>query len=88
MYLGYKEIRLLGYDYSLFASKIERHFYDKQGEEHEIGFCLRDMLYRYVFTTHISYEIDRYAREHEVKIINMTSASLLDAYEMDINSKY
>lgn len=88
IYQGYKEIRLLGFDYSLFASRIERHVYDKEGENHVLNVNLRDMLYRYVFTTHILYEFDIYAREHGVKIINMTSESLLDAFEIDPNSKY
>ena len=88
IYLGYKEIRLVGFDYSLFASRIERHVYDKEGEEHDIGCSQRDMLYRYVFTSHILYEVDAYAKAHGVKIINMTSESLSDAFEMDKDSKY
>lgn len=88
IYLGYKEIKLLGFDYSLFASRIERHVYDKEGENHVLNVNLRDMLYRYVFTTHILYEFETYAREHGITIINMTSASLLDAFEFDKNSKY
>lgn len=88
IYLGYKEIRLLGFDYSLFASRIERHVYDKEGEDHVLAVNLRDMLYRYVFTTHILYEFELYAREHDIRIINMTSASLLDAFEFDKESKY
>ena len=88
IYLGYKEIRLVGFDYSLFASRIERHVYDKEGENHILAVNQRDMLYRYVFTTHILYEFEIYAREHGIRIINMTSASLLDAFEFDKDSKY
>lgn len=88
LYLGYKEIRLVGLDYSLFASRIERHVYDKEGEEHIINANLRDMLYRYVITTHILYEIEQYAREHKCRIVNMTGASLLDAFDFDSNTPY
>ena len=79
---------MLGFDYSLFASRIERHVYDKEGEDYVLAVNLRDMLYRYVFTTHILYEFELYAREHDIRIINMTSASLLDAFEFDKESKY
>lgn len=88
IYVGYKEICLLGCDYSLFASRYITHVYDKDGVKIERPFLLRDMLYKYTFTTHIHYEIAKYAQEHGIKVINMTSASLLDAYEMDLNSKY
>jgi hypothetical protein len=88
IYLGYKEICLLGCDYSLFASRYLSHAYDKEGIKIPCQIVLRDMLYKYTFTTHIHYEIARYAKENGIKIINMTSESLLDAYEIDINSKY
>lgn len=88
IYLGYKEIFLLGCDYSLFASRYLTHVYDKDGAKIPCHVILRDMLYKYTFTTHIHYEIAKYAKEHGIKIINMTSESLLDAYEMDPNSIY
>lgn len=88
VYLGYKEIYLIGCDYSLFASRYLTHAYDKDGVKTECPFLLRDMLYKYTFTTHIHYEMARYAKEHQIKIVNLTTESLLDAYEMDFNSKY
>lgn len=88
IYLGYKEIRLLGCDYSLFASRFMSHMYDKDGQKVPCPIKLRDMLYKYAFTTHIHYEIAKYAEKMDVKIINMTSETLLDAYEIDENSKY
>lgn len=88
IYLGYKEIRLLGCDYSLFATKFQQHVYDKDGTKAGFSTRLRDRLYKYSFTTHIHYEIAQYAKEHGVKVVNMTSDSLLDAYEIDPNSPY
>ena len=88
IYLGYKEVRLLGCDYSLFASRYLTHVYDKEGVKVKNSFLLRDMLYKYSFTTHIHYEIAKYAEEHGVKVVNMTTESLLDAYEIDSNSPY
>lgn len=88
LYLGYKEIRLLGCDYSLFASRFITHMYDKDGQKVACPFKLRDMLYKYTFTTHIHYELAEYAEKLGVKIINMTSETLLDAYEIDENSNY
>lgn len=88
LFLGYKEIRLLGCDYSLFASRFITHMYDKDGQNVPCPFKLRDMLYKYTFTTHIHYELAKYAEKTGVKIINMTSETLLDAYEIDENSRY
>lgn len=88
VYLGYKEICLIGCDYSLFASKYMTHAYDNDGAKVVCPIKLGEMLYKYSFTTHIHYEMAQYAYEHGIKIINMTRESLLDAYDMDPNSKY
>lgn len=88
IFLEYKEIKLLGCDYSLFASRYLSHMYDKEGQKVKCPFKLRDMLYKYTFTTHIHYELAKYAAAKGISIINMTSETLLDAYEIDENSKY
>ena len=82
IYLGYKEIRLLGCDYSIFATSA--HFYSQIQERPN----LREMLYKYCYTTEVHYEIAKYANRHGVRIINMTKETLLDAYDIDINSPY
>lgn len=82
MYLGYKEIRLLGLDYSVFANN--PHFYAVP-QSHD---SLKSMLFKYCFSTHVHYEVARYAKEHDIRIINMTKDTLLDAYEIDLNSPY
>ena len=88
IYLGYKEIRLLGCDYSLFASRFLTHMYDKEGQKVKCPFKLRDMLYKYTFTTHIHYELAKHAAAKGISIINMTRETLLDAYEIDEKSIY
>ncbi len=82
IYLGYKEIRLLGCDFSVFAQNA--HFYSNV-QSHA---SLRKMLFKYCFTTEVHYEIEKYAKEHGIKIINMTKETLLDAYEIDKDSQY
>lgn len=82
IYLGYTDIRLLGCDYSVFAN--DAHFYPQIQERVR----LREMLYRYCFTTEAHYEIEKYAEATGVKITNMTRATLLDAYPIDENSPY
>ena len=82
MYLGYKEIRLLGCDYSVFVKNA--HFYSTAQIHPE----LRKGLFKYCFTTQVHYEIAKYAKKNGIRIINMTSETLLDAYEIDPESKY
>ena len=88
IWLGYKKIYLIGCDYSLFASRYISHAYDKDGCKVLCPFKLRDMLFKYSFTTHIHYEIAKYAAQKGVSIINLTSETLLDAYEIDPKSRY
>lgn len=88
IYLGYKEIYLLGCDYSLFASRYLQHAYDKNGEKVACPVPLRDMLFKYSITTEIHYEIAKYAEKMGVKVVNLTKETVLDAYEVDENSPY
>lgn len=82
IYLGYDEIRLLGCDYSVFATNA--HFYAQQQSHPK----LQEMLYKYCYTTEVHYEIAKLAKAKNVKIINMTKETLLDAYTIDDNSPY
>ena len=88
LYLEYKKIYLIGCDYSLFASRYLTHVYDKEDIKTECPFRLRDMLFKYSFTTHIHYEIAEYAKKENICITNLTTESLLDAYDIDSNSKF
>ena len=88
IFAGYKKIYLLGCDYSLFATQFMKHMYDKENTNVKFQSRLRDRLFKYSITTHIHYEISQYAIAHNVEIKNLTSSSLLDAYEIDFNSPY
>lgn len=88
IYLGYKEVYLLGCDYSLFASRYIQHAYDKNGEKVASPIPLRDMLFKYSITTEIHYQIAKYAEKMGVKVVNLTKDTVLDAYEVDENSPY
>ena len=88
IWLGYKEIYLLGCDYSLFASRYISHVYDKDGQKVPCPFRLRDMLFKYSITTHIHYEIAKYAQRKGIKVVNLTKNTLLDAYDIDEESRF
>lgn len=82
IYLGYTDIRLLGCDYSVFATNA--HFYSNTQNRPK----LRDMLYKYCYSTEVHYEIAKYAQKNGIMITNMTKETLLDAYPIDEFSNY
>lgn len=82
IYAGYTDIKLVGCDYSVFATNA--HFY-AQVQKHT---KLRDMLYKYCYTTQVHYEIAEYAQKKGIRIINMTKDTLLDAYPIDDKSQF
>lgn len=81
IYLGFKEIYLLGCDYNSFAHLQDVHCYNDSDEiierENRLGFLLKF----YAITTEIHYLIAKLAKQRGVKIINATPNSLLDAYQ-------
>ncbi|MEL7648004.1 MAG: hypothetical protein AAGU76_07915 [Sedimentibacter sp.] len=82
LYMGYKEIILLGCDYNTFATQKPIHCY---GEEDSRKISLSYELFCYSFVSDTHYELDKYAKRHNVRIINATPGSLIDAYERDDN---
>lgn len=87
IYMGFKEIYLLGCDYNSFATEIDEHCYDDEDEQYEINNRLGMLLSFYARATEIHYLIRKYADRNGVKIINLTSGSLLDSYEKSTLSK-
>jgi hypothetical protein len=81
VYMGFKEINLLGCDYTAFCKKGRGHAYDDTQELAGIDYNLAFYLKYYWLTTEIHYLIQRYARHRDVRILNLTPGSLLDAYE-------
>lgn len=82
IYMGFKEIYLLGCDYNLFCSRIGTHCYDDQEEINELPkYNLSFYLKYYHLTTEFHYMIASLARQKKLKIVNLSESSLLDAYQ-------
>lgn len=78
--MGFKEIYLLGCDYNSFATINAEHCYNDEDEKDYNTENLAFYLKFYALTTRIHYLIAKYATRKKVKIVNITSGSLLDAY--------
>lgn len=81
MFMGFKQIYLLGCDYNLFCSPLNNHCYDDSSEgetygENSLAFYLK----YYALTTEIHYQINRAAKATGSCVVNLTPGSLLDAY--------
>ncbi len=79
IYLGYKEIYLLGCDYNAFCTNGIGHCYD-DSELKEKKINLAYFLKFYHLTTEFHYLLAKRAKDLDVRIINITEGSLLDAY--------
>lgn len=80
IYMGFKEIYLLGCDYNSFASQKLEHFYDDNSihsREMTLGFELK----YYAMVTYHHYALNKYANDNGLCIYNITPNSLLDAYK-------
>ena len=79
MYMGYKEIILLGCDFNSFASRKMTHSY---GDE-ERFLRMDQELFAYSFVANSHMKLSRYASDKGINIINATYNSLIDAYQYD-----
>ena len=80
IYMGFKEINLLGCDYNAFCKLGKGHAYDDKSEVSQSSYNLAFYLKYYWIGTEIHYKIFEHAEINGVKIFNMTPGSLLDAY--------
>ena len=80
MYMGFKEIYLLGCDYSAFCSYGHGHCYDDEEEMGSVSYNLAFYLKYYHITTEFHYLIAKLAKKHGIQVVNLTDVSLLDAY--------
>jgi hypothetical protein len=90
IYMGFKEIYLLGCDYSSFVAQENNHCYDDVEEvqscktsfkeQYKTSCNLGFYLKAYANITRIHYLIAMFAKKNNIKIINITPNSLLDAY--------
>jgi hypothetical protein len=80
MYMGFKEIYLLGCDYNAFCASGRGHAYDDESELKEVKYNLAFYLRFYWITTEFHYLIANLAKKKSISVINLTPNSLLDAY--------
>jgi hypothetical protein len=82
IYMGFKEIYLLGCDYNSFLGLKAGHCYNDEDEQgfytENLGFYLK----YYHLTTNFHYLIAKLANRNNIKVINITNGSLLDAYPL------
>ena len=80
IYFGYKEIYLVGTDYSAFCNNGRGHAYDDKDELSKVDYNLAFYLKFYWIGTEFHYLIYKFAKENGVQIVNLSTNSLLDAY--------
>lgn len=80
MYMGFKDIYLLGCDYNAFCTAGKGHAYDDKSELAQTDYNLAFYLKFYWITTEFHYLIAKLAKARGVNVINLTPGSLLDAY--------
>lgn len=80
IYMGFKEIYLLGCDYNAFCNFGRGHCYDDKDELSENRYNLAFYLKYYHITTEFHYLIAKFAKENDIRIVNLSDVSLLDAY--------
>lgn len=80
IYMGFREIYLLGCDYSAFCTAGKGHCYDDKSEIAQSNYNLAFYLRFYWITTEFHYLIAKLAKEKGVKVVNLSPNSLLDAY--------
>lgn len=80
MYMGFKEVYILGCDYNAFCCAGSGHCYDDKVELMDNPYNLAFYLKFYWITTEFHYLVAKLAKEMGVKVINLTPGSLLDAY--------
>lgn len=81
IYMGFKEIYLLGCDFNSFCSQGTTHCYDDTEELSGLPtYNLSFYLKYYHITAEFHYLIARLAKEKSIRVVNLSEKSLLDAY--------
>lgn len=81
IYMGFKEVYLLGCDYNAFCTAGKGHAYNDKSEVNQSNYNLGFYLKFYWITTEFHYLIAKLAREKGVAVVNLTPGTLLDAYD-------
>jgi len=77
MYIGYKEIVLLGNDFSFFTARKDQHFYDIESNITRTESLYSDLSGCAIVLTEYR-TLYNYAKSHGITIVNATEGSLLD----------
>lgn len=81
IFMGFKQIYLVGCDYNLFCGRVGTHCYDDSQEISDLpSYNLAFYLKYYHLTTEFHYLIAKTALDEGVLVRNVTPGSLLDAY--------
>ena len=86
LFMGFKNIYLLGCDYNSFACLNLEHFYDDGKKIHSRNMSLGYEMKYYTLVTYHHYALEKYSKANNINVYNITDNSLLDAYER-ISSK-
>jgi hypothetical protein len=78
IYMGYKEIILLGCDFNEFASSKPNHYYDDN--EEKLPISLLETLQGHAIVCMQHYRLNSFAKKNEITIVNASGTTLLDAY--------
>ncbi len=85
IYMGYKEIVLLGCDFNSFSTPKELHFYNDSGKTKP--FSLATELTAYAVVARCHEILNDMAVRNGIKIYNSTKDSLIDAYPFKIEEE-
>jgi hypothetical protein len=80
IYMGFKEIYIMGCDYNAFCSAGSGHCYDDKEDYKSDKYNLAFYLKFYWITTEFHYLVAKLADDVGVAVVNLTPGSLLDAY--------
>ncbi len=83
MGMGYKKVVLLGCDFNSFASPVSSHCYYEKDNQRQLELWYE--LYRYSIVAYGHENLQKYAKAHNIQIVNCTKGSLIDAYPFVID---
>lgn len=84
--MKYKEIVLLGCDFNSFATPKIQHCYCNEGEKRDMTLSFEMFVYSFVAEQHRLLNIS--ALKNDIRIVNATKGSLLDAYPRENEDYY
>lgn len=84
LYMGFKTIKLVGFDHDWLASpEFSRHFYSQEKDDTDLigSLSYLELIYSTARTWEGYYALDRAAKAHNATIVNCSQRSFLDVFE-------